>query len=63
MPLWLVVTILLMLGSIVEIFLALRLDLAPAPRRLLIVAAVATPLIVLAIFRFVMPEAAATPIF
>jgi hypothetical protein len=59
MPLWLVVVGLLMLASIIEIFLALRLDLAPAARTILIASAVVTPLFVLALFRFVIPETGA----
>jgi hypothetical protein len=59
MPLWLVVVGLLMLASIIEIFLALRLDLAPAARAILIASAVVTPLFVLGLFRFVIPETGA----
>ena len=63
MPLWLLVVGLLMLASIVEIILALRLDLVPAARMALIASAIGTPLVMLAVFRFVIPETGAIPIF
>jgi hypothetical protein len=63
MPFWLLVVGSLMLVSLAEIFLALRMRISPQARALIIAAAVATPLAMLAIFHFVMPEAGAMPIF
>ena len=62
MPLWQFVVGVTMIVSLTEIVLALRLDLAPRVRTVLIASAVVTPFLMLAIFRFVMPEAGAIPI-